>query len=98
MESTVQPGLQPFIKLVQSNFATFTEFWLSPDLIWQPFSGAQRTLGTQNPITAPAPSEALSRLVKGLLENYSRFFVEASQGGIALWGRSVSGASPSALS
>jgi hypothetical protein len=97
MESIVQSALVPFVKLTQANFAALTEFWLSPDVMWPPFAGPQRAFDP-GAASGPATSEALSRLLKGLLENYSHFFVEVSQGGAALWGRSVEAATRLAAS
>lgn len=93
MESNIQSALVPFVKLTQANFAALTEFWLSPDVMWPPFAGPQRAFDpSAGAASGPATSEALSRLLKGLLENYSHFFVEVSQSGAALWGRSMEAA------
>jgi hypothetical protein len=89
MESNTPPPFVPFFKLAQSNMALLAEFWFSPEVMWQPFVGAQRAFG-QNPTgTAGGTSDAWSRLVKGLMENYSRFFVEVTQTGMTPWQRKV---------
>jgi hypothetical protein len=89
MPSFPQPDLQPFVRLAQSNFASLSEFWLSPDMMQQPLAIAQR-LFNQDGATAAAPNftsaaEPVSRLVRGLTENYTRFFSELSQSGMSLW-------------
>jgi hypothetical protein len=97
MESIVQSAYMPFFKLAQANMATLSQFWLSPDVMWAPFAGTQRPLDPSTPGTAGAGgSEAFSRLMKGLLENYSRFYVELAQNGNAAWARATSQASSAA--
>lgn len=85
MEANTSPPFLPFFKLTQSNMALLAEFWFSPEVMWQPFVGTQRLFGQQPTGTAGGTTDAWSRLVKGLMENYSRFFVEVAQGGMAPW-------------
>lgn len=90
MESNfnVPQPFAPAMKLAQSNMSLLAEFWFSPEMVWLPFFGSQR-LFSQAPAGTGGnggnASDAWSRLVKGLMQNYSRFFVEAAQGGMAAW-------------
>lgn len=88
MESSITTPFEPLIKLTQSNMALLTEFWLSPEVMWQPLMGSQRSFTpNQGATTATGVSEAWSRLVKGVMENYSRFYVELAQSGMNAWNR-----------
>jgi hypothetical protein len=80
-------SIQPLFRLMQSNMSLIAEFWLSPEVWLQPFSFVQRAV-TQGPAKAsPPPSDAFSRLIKGLMENYFRFVTEATHSGANLWGQ-----------
>ncbi|HET9643917.1 MAG TPA: hypothetical protein VFP68_11315 [Burkholderiaceae bacterium] len=81
-------SIQPLFRLMQSNMSLIAEFWLSPEVWLQPLSFAQRAV-TQGPAKAssPPPSDAFSRLLKGLMENYFRFVTEATHSGANLWGQ-----------
>jgi hypothetical protein len=89
MEPDTSAPFLPLFKLTQSNMALLAEFWFSPEVMWQPFVGTQRLLGQQPTGTAGGTTDAWSRLVKGLMETYSRFFVEVAQGGMAPWHRNA---------
>jgi hypothetical protein len=89
MDANTPAPFLPFFKLAQSNMALMAEFWLSPQVMWQPVLGSQRLFSPQSTGTAAGTTDAWSRLVKGLMENYSRFFVEVAQGGMAPWGRAA---------
>jgi hypothetical protein len=103
METQLPPPFVPFYKLAQSNMALLTEFWLSPEVMWQPFLGTPRPFGAMagtvagtaagNTAATSGVADAWSRLTKGVMENYSRFFVEVAQAGFAPWGRKAGEAS-----
>ncbi|MED5618967.1 hypothetical protein [Ideonella sp. BN130291] len=98
MPSLPQPDFQPFVRLAQSNFASLSEFWLSPDVVQQPLAVAQRLFNPNSGGTANLAStaEPLSRLVRGLTENYSRFFSELTQSGMSLWNQAQAAAGDAA--
>ncbi|MEW6705209.1 MAG: hypothetical protein AB1430_10200 [Pseudomonadota bacterium] len=88
MEAIVPAGFEPFVKLTQSNFALLTEFWLTPAVMYAPMAGAQRAFGSaQDGAAGSSAAEAFSRLMRGVMENYSRFLVELTQSGITAWNR-----------
>lgn len=89
MDNPMQPLIQPFARLAESNIAAVTQFWMSPEVMWLPMAAWQRMTpqGTSAPVAPPAQPEAVSRLMKGLLENYTRFLSELMQAGSSVWGR-----------
>lgn len=87
MQDLIQPAMQPYFRLAQSNMTLLTEFWFSPELVSQSLAGVQRVF---NPNAGAAPNntlpfEAFSRLSKGLLENYTRFASDVMNSGVNVW-------------
>ena len=92
MPQIAAPTLEPFIKLAQSNSALFTDFMMSPGLMWQPGPAPSGEPGASR---AAAP-DAMGRLVKGMVENYVRFLFELSQSTMQAWGQAQRTATASA--
>lgn len=86
MDNPMQPLFQPYAHLAESNMAAVTQFWTSPEIMWTPFTGMQRS-NAQGAGPSAAQSEALSRLMKSLMENYARFLSDMMQSTTMLWGR-----------
>jgi hypothetical protein len=77
-------AFDPYVKLAQSNIASLTDFWMSPELLWAPLQGLQRAFVPGAETQAPTvPTEAMSRLFKAFLENYTRFVSELTQTGFS---------------
>ncbi len=81
----MQPFMAPFNKLAQSNLELLTKFSLSPDMVSQAMTQAQR-LFLQQPSSTPLamPPNALADLVMGLMKNYMEFLMELGQGSATL--------------
>ncbi|WP_298231452.1 hypothetical protein [uncultured Azohydromonas sp.] len=83
----MQPFMAPFTKLAQSNLELFTKFSLSPEVVSQAMTQAQRIFMQQSPATlAPMPvaPNAIADLMMGLMKNYMEFLMELGQGGATL--------------
>lgn len=81
----MQPVLQPFFKLAQSNIALLTQFAFSPEVVAQTMSNAQSLFQkTQEGAGQIAQSTAFAQLAQGLMKNYTEFLVELGQGGMAV--------------
>jgi hypothetical protein len=74
----IQPMLQPFFKLAQSNIALLTQFSFSPEVVSQAFRTTQDSTGRI------AQSTAFAELAQGLMKNYTEFLMELGQGGMAM--------------
>lgn len=87
MQDFMQPALQPYVRLVQSNMNLLSEFWFSPELMTQSLAGMQRLFNPNAgaPANNTLPFEAFSRLSKGLLENYTRFASDVMSSGVNVW-------------
>jgi len=84
-DSVMQPAVQPFIKLVQSNMALLTQFCMSPDMISQAMSNAQSLLHQgQGSATNVTQSNAFGQLMQGMLRNYTEFMAEFGQSAMAM--------------
>jgi hypothetical protein len=72
--------MQPFIKLVQSNMALLTQFWLSPEVMSQAMTNAQSLFQREPGATTHlAQSNAFGQLMQGMLKNYTAFVAELGQ-------------------
>jgi hypothetical protein len=81
----IQPMLQPFFKLAQSNIALLTQFSFSPEVVSQAFGNAQGLFQrTQDSTGQIAQSTAFAELAQGLMKNYTEFLMELGQGGMAM--------------
>jgi hypothetical protein len=87
MDQFVQPALQPYVRLAQSNFALWSEFWASPTWGWPQYGNFQRWFASEaTPARQSAqPTEAWNRLLKGLLENYTRFATDVFNSNLSFW-------------
>ncbi len=87
MPNLLQPPFEPYMKLAQSNASLITDFWTSPNLLWQPgpVPSAPTSAATATSPATAGQQEAFSRLFKGLLENYIRFLFELGQNGWQAW-------------
>lgn len=81
----MQPFMAPFTKLAQSNLELLTKFSLSPEMVSQAMTQAQRMFLQQPPATPAAiPPNALADLMMGLMKNYMEFLMELGQGSATL--------------
>lgn len=81
----MQPFMAPFTKLAQSNLELLTKFSLSPEMVSQAMTQAQRMF-SQQPSASPmaVPPNALADLMMGLMKNYMEFLMELGQGSATL--------------
>ncbi|MDZ5458633.1 hypothetical protein [Azohydromonas lata] len=81
----MQPFMAPFTKLAQSNLELLTKFSLSPEMVSQAMTQAQRMFNQQPSATPMAvPPNALADLMMGLMKNYMEFLMELGQGSATL--------------
>jgi hypothetical protein len=75
MPSPTTSIFEPFFKLAQSNFATWTQFLTAPDQPWSP--GKIDLFGSHPVVPALLPSpDTVTRLWNELVENHNRFLGE----------------------
>lgn len=80
---------QPFFRLTQANMELFARYAMPSDMLSQWTTQAQRFFnqaaeGREAPAALPAmpPLDGLAKLVTGLMENYLKFSMELTQGGL----------------
>jgi hypothetical protein len=84
-DMNMQPAMQPFIKLVQSNLALITQFAGSPEAVGQAMSNAQSLFQqAQGSASSLAQSQAFAQLMQGMLKNYTEFMAELGQSSMAM--------------
>jgi len=77
-------AFEPYVRFAQSNYASLTDFWMSPELLWAPLHGLQRAFvpGGEAPVPT-LPTETMSRLFKAFMENYTRLVSDLAQTGFS---------------
>jgi hypothetical protein len=83
--TALQTGAQPYMRLAQANLALMTDFWLSPEVLAGTYLNTQRLYSPSAPSAPGTSTDVFSRVTKGLLENYSRFFSDLLQASMSLW-------------
>jgi len=77
----MQVQAQPYIKLVQANMDLFTQFSTSPEVSEQASTNASQLFQQASQSAMKLmQSSAFTRLVQGMLKNYTEFLTEVSQG------------------
>ena len=84
MPDTISNPMQPFINLVQANFALLSKYAMSPDAMSKAMAQVQAAM-TQGPgaLTVPQSATAFTELTQGMMENYARFMAELAQSGMS---------------
>jgi len=80
-DNVMQVPAQPYVKLMQANMNLFTEFSTSPEVSAQASANASQLFqqATQSAMNV-MQSSAFTRLVQGMLKNYTEFVTELGQG------------------
>jgi hypothetical protein len=84
-DSVMQAQVQPFVKLAQANMELLSRFWTSPEVQSQATANAS-VLFQQASESAMKlmQSGASAALMQGMLQNYTEFLSEMSQGWMAM--------------
>lgn len=82
----MQPAMQPFINLVQSNMALLARYSMSPEAMTQAMANAQKMAKGEQPTTGVdlVQSTAFAELMQGMIQNYTVFMTELGQSGMAM--------------
>ena len=83
-DNMIQPAMQPFIKLAQSNMELLTKFSLWPDTVSQvavsPQAFVQQAQHAAMSLLQPG---AFAQLAQGMMKNYAEFLAECGQTAMA---------------
>jgi hypothetical protein len=82
----MQPAMQPFVKLVQSNMALLTKFSVSPEAISQALANAQSVAKGEQPASGSdlLQSNEFAQVMQEMIKNYTEFMTELGQSGMAM--------------
>lgn len=81
----MQPVIQPFVKLTQSNIDLLTKFAQSPEVASQSVDNANNLFQqAQESATNLFNSRAFAQMMQGMLKNYTEFTAELIQSGMAM--------------
>lgn len=76
---------QPFIKLAQANMELLTRFSTSPEVTSQATANASQLFQqASSSAMSLMQSDAFSRLMQGMLKNYTEFLSDVGQSGMAM--------------
>lgn len=76
----MQPAVQPYLKLVQSNTELLTRFWMSPEVMSQSLANVQSMLQQgQGSARNLVQSNAFAHLVQDMLKNFTEFMMEVGR-------------------
>jgi uncharacterized membrane-anchored protein YhcB (DUF1043 family) len=81
----MQAQTQPFVKLAQANMDLVTRFSTSPEVTAQASANASQLFQQASESAMKLmQSGAFAHLMQGMLKNYTEFFAELSQSGMAM--------------
>jgi uncharacterized membrane-anchored protein YhcB (DUF1043 family) len=84
-DNLMQAQTQPFVKLAQANMDLVTRFSTSPEVTAQASANASQLFQQASESAMKLmQSGAFAHLMQGMLKNYTEFFAELSQSGMAM--------------
>ena len=83
-DNMIQPAMQPFIKLAQSNMELLTKFSLWPEAVSQSAASPQNFVQqAQHAAMNLVQPSAFAQLAQGMMKNYAEFLAECGQTAMA---------------
>ena len=90
-DNMIQPSMQPFLKLAQSNMELLTNFSLWPESVSQAAATPQAFMQqAQHAAMSLLQPSAFAQLAQGLLKNYTEFLAEWGQTAMATFAQGQS--------
>ena len=90
-DNMIQPAMQPFLKLAQSNMELLTNFSLWPESVSQAAVSPQAFMQqAQHAAMSLLQPSAFAQLAQGLMKNYTEFLAEWGQTAMATFAQGQS--------